>query len=167
MRAARLYELYRNCSGLDDLPAAERDKLEKNLFHAPLEQIWQETRTYFLHRDPRQAERGDRDPRHRMALVFRWYLGQGAHWAKDGEPSRRMDYQVWCGPSMGAFNEWTTGSFLGEPSRRTVTTVAYNFLFGAAVLTRAASLRRQGVDLPAEVFRAEPLSIEQIKEYLG
>ena len=167
MRAARLYELYRNCSGLNDLPAAERDKLEKNLFRAPLEQIWQETRAYFLRRDPRQVERGDRDPRHRMALVFRWYLGQGAHWAKEGEPSRRMDYQVWCGPAMGAFNEWAAGSFLEVPNRRTVVTVAYNLLFGAAVLTRATSLRRQGVDLPPEVFRTEPLPIEQIKEYLG
>lgn len=167
MRAAKLYELYRNCSGLDDLPPIERDKLEKSLFRAPLEQIWQETRTYFLRRDPRQVERGDRDPRHRMALVFRWYLGQCAHWAKEGEPSRRMDYQVWCGPAMGAFNEWTAGSFLEDPARRTVATVAFNLLFGAAVLVRTASLRRHGVYLPREVLRAEPLPIEQIKEYLG
>ena len=167
MRAAKLYELYRNCSGLDDLPPAERDKLEKSMFHAPLEQIWQETRNYFLRRDPRQVERGDRDPRHRMALVFRWYLGQGAHWAKAGEPSRRMDYQVWCGPAMGAFNEWAAGSFLEDPTRRTVTTVAYNLLYSAAVLARAASLRHHGVTLPTEVLRAEPLPIEQIKEYFG
>src|SRR5205823_4340013 len=31
MRAAKLYELYRACSGPDDLPAAERAALEKNL----------------------------------------------------------------------------------------------------------------------------------------
>ncbi len=167
MRAAKLYELYRSCSGIDDLPHAEREKLEKNLFRAPLEQIWQETRSYFIGRDPRQVERADRDPRHRMALVFRWYLGQGAHWAKDGEPSRRMDYQVWCGPAMGAFNEWSAGTFMEEPARRRVATVAFNLLFGAALLTRAASLRRQGVDLPPEILRAEPLPIEQIKEYLG
>jgi PfaD family protein len=167
MRAAKLYELYRSCSSLDDIPAAERDKLEKSLFRAPLNQIWQETRSYFLRRDPRQTERGDRDPRHRMALVFRWYLGQGAHWAKEGEPSRRMDYQVWCGPAMGAFNEWAAGSYLEAPARRTVATVALNLLFGAALLTRAAALRRHGIDIPSEVLRAEPLPIEQIKEYLG
>jgi PfaD family protein len=166
MRAAKLYELYRNCSGLDDLPPAERDKLEKSLFHAPVEQIWQETRAYFLRRDPRQVERGDRDPRHRMALVFRWYLGQGAHWAKEGEPSRRMDYQVWCGPAMGAFNEWAAGSFLESPSRRTVTTVALNILYGAAVMTRVTALRYQGVVLPPEILPAGPLPIEKIKEYL-
>ena len=167
MRAAKLYDLYRSCAGLDDLPPAEREKLEKSLFLAPLEQIWQDTRDYFSRRDPRQVERADRDPRHRLALVFRWYLGQGAHWAKDGEPSRRMDYQIWCGPAMGAFNEWAAGSFLEQPTRRTVATVALNLLFGAALLARANSLRCQGICLQPELLRAEPLPIEQIKEYLG
>ena len=47
-----------------------------------------------------------------MALVFRWYLGLSSRWANAGEPTRKVDYQVWCGPAMGAFNEWTKGSFL-------------------------------------------------------
>ncbi len=167
MRAAKLYDLYRSCAALDEIPGVEREKLERSLFLAPLEQIWQETRSYFLRRDPRQVARAERDPRHLMALVFRWYLGQGAHWAKEGESSRRMDYQIWCGPAMGAFNEWAAGSFLESPARRRVAAVALNILFGAALLARATSLRRQGIGLPPELFRAEPLPIEQIKEYLG
>ena len=112
MRASKLYELYRTFGSFEEIPQAEREKLEKTFFRAPLAEIWQQTREFFLQRDPRQVERGDRDARHRMALVFRWYLGQAAHWAKDGEASRRMDYQIWCGPAMGAFNEWVAGSFL-------------------------------------------------------
>ena len=107
-----------------------------------------------------------RDPKHRMALVFRWYLGQAAHWAKAGEASRRIDYQVWCGPAMGAFNEWAAGSFLEHPSRRNVVTVALNILFGAAVLTRANYLRCQGISLSPEALRTEPLELTRIKEYL-
>jgi trans-AT polyketide synthase, acyltransferase and oxidoreductase domains len=165
MRAARLYELYRSSAGLDDIPPAEREKLEKTLFRAPLTDIWQSTRSYFQHRDPRQVERGDRDPKHRLALVCRWYLGQAAHWAKDGEALRVVDYQIWCGPAMGAFNEWVTGSFLADPARRTVVTVARNILFGAAVLTRANFLRSQGIRLP-ETLRLEPLDDATIKECL-
>jgi trans-AT polyketide synthase, acyltransferase and oxidoreductase domains len=167
MRAAKLYDLYRSCAALEEIPAAEREKLEKSLFLAPLEQVWQETRAYFLRRDPRQVERAERDPRHLMALVFRWYLGQGAHWAKAGESNRKMDYQIWCGPAMGAFNEWVAGSFLESPAQRRVAAVALNILFGAALLARATSLRHQGIGLLPELFRAEPLPIEQIKEYLG
>jgi len=166
MRAAKLYEIYRSFDSLEEIPAAEREKLEKTLFRAPLADIWRDTRTYFLRRDPHQVERGDRDPKHRMALVFRWYLGQAAHWAKDGEPSRKIDYQIWSGPAMGAFNEWVTGSFLATPVRRKVVTVALNILFGAAVLTRASILRCQGIQLPAETLHMEPLEDAQIKEYL-
>lgn len=166
MRAAKLYELYRSCGSIEDIPTAEREKLEKTLFLAPLNDIWRDTRAYFQRRDPRQAERGDRDPKHRMALVFRWYLGQAAHWAKDGEPSRKIDYQVWCGPAMGAFNEWVAGTYLEKPERRTTVSVALNILYGAAVFTRINFLRSQGMQLPPEALRMEPLELAQIKEYL-
>ncbi len=166
MRAAKLYEIYRSCAGLDDIPAAEREKLEKTLFRAPLEEIWRQTRDYFLKRDPRQVERAERDPKHLMALVFRWYLGLAAHWANDGEASRKMDYQVWCGPAMGAFNEWARGSFLEQPENRQVVPVSLNILFGAAVLTRINILRFQGVQLPAEALQVPPLEPARIKEYL-
>lgn len=166
MRAAKLYEIYRSCAGIDDIPAAEREKLEKTLFRAPLEEIWRQTRDYFLKRDPRQVERAERDPKHLMALVFRWYLGLAAHWANDGDASRKMDYQIWCGPAMGAFNEWTRGSCLERPEERSVVKVSLNILFGAAVLTRINILRFQGVQLPAAAQQITPLDMAKIKEYL-
>lgn len=165
MRAAKLYDVYRSHDGLESIPGPERDKLEKTLFLAPLADIWRDTRAFFLQRDPRQVERAERDPKHLMALVFRWYLGQAAHWAKDGASTRTMDYQVWCGPAMGAFNEWTAGSFLATPEQRRVATVARNLLFGAALLTRANILRYQDIKLPAD-FRIGPLEDIHIKEYL-
>jgi PfaD family protein len=167
MRAAKLYEIYRAHTGLDDIPTAEREKLEKTLFQAKLADIWQSTRSYFLGRDPRQVERAERDPKHLMALVFRWYLGQAAHWAKDGESARKVDYQVWCGPAMGAFNEWVAGSFLEPPARRTVAAVALNILYGAAQITHANILRYQGIQLPAEATHIQPLEESQIKEHLS
>lgn len=166
MRAAKLYELYRAHNSIDEIPVAEREKLEKTVFRSSLEEVWKATHSYFLTRDPHQARRGEQEPKHRMALVFRWYLGQAAHWAKDGEPTRKIDYQVWCGPAMGAFNEWAAGSFLEAPANRTAVTVALNILFGAAVLTRANFLRCQGIPIPPEALRMEPLELAQIKEYL-
>jgi PfaD family protein len=156
MRAAKLYELYRGCAGLDDLPAAERQALEKNVFRLPLEEVWQQTRAYFQRRAPDQVTRAERDPKHKMALVFRWYLGQSSRWANAGEPTRKIDYQVWCGPAMGAFNEWTKGSFLESAARRQVAVVARNLMHGAAVATRAHILTCQGVFLPTEVTRIAP-----------
>ena len=54
------------------------------------------------------------EAKHRMALVFRWYLGKSSRWAISGESARRADYQIWCGPAMGAFNAWV--NITGLPS---------------------------------------------------
>jgi trans-AT polyketide synthase, acyltransferase and oxidoreductase domains len=162
MRATKLYELYRTCNSLNDLPASERTTLEKTIFRARVEEIWRQTREFFQERDPRQIERAERDPKHQMALVFRWYLGQSSRWAKSGEPSRKIDYQIWCGPAMGAFNEWVKGSFLESAENRRVVPVAMNILYSAAVLLRAQSLRCQGISLPANLPRLAPLEMEEL-----
>lgn len=167
MRAAKLYELYRAHSSIDDLPADERQKLEKTVFRKNLDQVWEETRSFFRQRDPRQLAKAESDPKYKLALVFRWYLGQSPVWANRGEADRRLDYQIWCGPAMGAFNEWVKGSFLEAPGQRRVTTVAWNILFGAAVLIRANQLKLQGVHLDDEAALTTPLEIEQIKEFLS
>ena len=156
MRAAKLYEIYRNFAGIESIPHTDREWLEKNLFRTSLENVWQQTVDYFSTRDPAQIEKGERDSKHKMALVFRWYLGQSSRWANSGEPSRRMDYQIWCGPAMGAFNEWTRGTFLAMPENRRVTTVAMNLLHGAAVMLRLNLLRNQGFPVSMELGRVVP-----------
>ncbi|MCW8860331.1 MAG: 2-nitropropane dioxygenase, partial [Deltaproteobacteria bacterium] len=146
---------------------AEREKLEKTFFRAPLQTVWEQTKQYFSERDPRQVEKAEADPKYKMALVFRWYLGQSPVWANSGESSRKIDYQIWCGPAMGAFNEWVSGSFLEEPQNRQVTTVAYNILFGAALMQRAGQLKQQVPDFYLDSKTLEPLHLDQIKEFLS
>ena len=167
MRAAKLYETYRAYKGIDDIPSADRDWLEKNLFRVSLDEVWQQTVDYFSTRDPAQIEKGNRDPKHQMALIFRWYLGQSSRWANSGEPSRRLDYQIWCGPAMGAFNEWTKGTFLAQPQNRRVATVAYNLLHGAAVMQRINLLRSQGFPVPSDAARIEPRTYHDLVSERG
>ncbi len=136
MRAAKLYDLYRVNAGLETLPEADKAFIEKQLLRATVDEAWRDTRRFFLERDAAQVERAERDPKHRMALVFRSYLGLSSRWANAGESSRQMDYQVWCGPAMGAFNEWARGSFLEKPENRRVVVVAENLMQGAATQLR-------------------------------
>jgi len=166
MRAAKLYELYRAHDGLDQIPESERAALEKTIFRAPIEQIWQQTREYFAARDPARIERCQREPKQKMALVFRWYLGMSSQWANTGEPSRTVDYQIWCGPAMAAFNDWVRGSHLEPPENRRVAAVALNILHGAAVLNRARMASVQGVNLPPGVPRLRPLELSEIENRL-
>ncbi|MFH9610243.1 PfaD family polyunsaturated fatty acid/polyketide biosynthesis protein [Streptomyces sp. NPDC017448] len=158
-RAGRLYAAYRDHGSLEEIPHAVRTVLERDVLRAPFEEVWQRTRAFWERRDPAEITRAEADPRHRMALVFRWYLGSSSRWAITGESSRRADYQIWCGPAMGAFNRWTAGTFLAEPARRTVTQIALNLLEGAATLTRAHQLRTYGVPLPPEAFTCTPCEL--------
>ena len=167
MRGAKLHELYRANESLESLSEADRSMLEKNIFRAPLETIWRETLAFFQKRDPKQIERALRDPKHKMALVFRWYLGLASHWANAGEPSRAVDYQIWCGPAMAAFNDWVRGSFLEAPENRGVAVVAHNILYGAAVLSRARILAGQGIPIPPGTPRLVPRELAEIEERIG
>jgi trans-AT polyketide synthase/acyltransferase/oxidoreductase domain-containing protein len=156
MRARRLYEAYRGHPSLDAIPAALRTELEREVLGATFEQAWAETRAFWLDRDPARLTAADRDPKHRMALLFRWYLGRSSRWAITGEVARRTDYQLWAGPALGAFNRWTAGSFLADPRERTVTQIALNLLEGAAMVTRAHQARTYGVPVPAGAFTFIP-----------
>lgn len=158
-RASQLYQIYSNYDSIESIPPAIKSKLEKNLFRAPLQDIWKDTRNYFLKRSPKEVTKAEKNPKHLMALVFRWYLGNAGNWAIDGEPSRIMDYQIQCGPSMGAFNAWTAGSFLAKPENRKVVTIALNLLEGAAVVTRAQQFRSYGVAVPELAFNFRPKTI--------
>ena len=158
-RAQKLYDAYVAHESIEGMPAGLRSRLESEIFRVPLESIWNETRTFFQTRDPREVVRAEKDPRHRMALCFRWYLGKSSRWANAGDPTRVMDYQIWCGPAMGAFNAWARGSFLEEPRNRGVAQIALNFLEGAAVITRAQQLRTFGIPVPPSAFDFRPVQL--------
>jgi trans-AT polyketide synthase/acyltransferase/oxidoreductase domain-containing protein len=155
-RAAQLHTLYSTHDSLESLPPATRERLERDLFRAPMEEIWDQTYRFFAHRNPAELKKAEQDPKHRMALIFRWYLGQTAQWAIDGDPERRFDYQICCGPSMGAFNAWVRGSHLEAPENRTVVDIARNLMEGAAVVTRAHQLRSYGVPVSGSSFSFPP-----------
>lgn len=145
MRAQKLYELYQRYDSLEDIPAEEREKLEKTVFRQSLDSIWEECVGFFNERDPRQIVRASQKPKDKMALVFRWYLGLSSRWSNSGENGREMDYQVWCGPAMGAFNDWARGSYLEDPQNRRAADVSQQLLRGAACLYRLRFLEAQGV----------------------
>ena len=156
VRARKLYELYRAWSSLEAIPASEREKVERDILHSSFEQAWESTRAFWMGRDPAQVERAERDAKHRMALVFRSYLGLSSRWAIDGVDERAADFQIWCGPAMGAFNTWTRGSFLEAAANRSVVQVARNLMEGAAVITRAQQMRSFGLAIPASGFDFRP-----------
>ncbi len=145
MRAQKLYDLYIRCDSIEAIPTDEREKLERQVFHRSLDSVWDETVKFFRERDPEQIARAENNPKRKMALIFRWYLGLSSRWSNSGEPGREMDFQIWCGPSMGSFNDWVRGTYLAEYQNRRVVDVNLHILTGAAYLYRLQSLKLQGL----------------------
>ncbi len=166
LRAAKLYDLYCTYDRYEHIPVKQKAILERDFFRKSFQDEWEQTKEYFAIHDPKQIERARKDPKHKMSLVFRSYLGQSSNWANSGDPSRKIDYQIWCGPAIGAFNQWVKGSFLEKSENRTTVCVAMNLMCGASVATRANWLRNQGVVLPTGIGNFSPMPLQNLLELL-
>ncbi|MFJ9363933.1 PfaD family polyunsaturated fatty acid/polyketide biosynthesis protein [Nocardia sp. NPDC101769] len=155
-RGQRLRELYDRYESLEELPDAERNWLEQKVLRGPIDTVWHQIREYLTATNPGELAAADQDPRLRMSLLFRWYLGLSSRWAREGEATRLVDFQLWAGPSLGSFNRWTMGTPLADADQRTVARVADHLMLGAAVTTRVHHLRTLGIRLPAAVADYRP-----------
>lgn len=164
-RGRRLRDIYRHRDSLDDCTEKERQFIETALGES-IDDAWSATAAYLARQRPKDLERARRDPRHRMALLMRRYLFNGAHWAREGDTKRRADYQIWCGPAMGGFNDWVRGSPLEPVEARGVAEIGWALLDGAARVMRAAQLRTAGVAVPPSAFDIRPrkLTAAQMSE---
>lgn len=149
MRSQKLYETYLKYDSINEIPQTEREELEQKIFQTDLDSIWDECVKFFSERDPDQLKKVENNPKRKMALIFRWYLGLATHWGIQGIPERLLDYQIWCGPSMGAFNDWARGTDLELVENRNVVEVADQLMIGAAYQYRLNQLAIQGVQVPS------------------
>jgi len=168
-RALKLYELFLAYPSLDAIPADVRQRLEKTVFRKPIDTVWQETVDFTLNqlKDPEKIKRAEADPKGKMALIFRWYLGLSSGWANAGVTDRAMDFQVWCGPAIGSFNDFVRGTYLDPAvanAYHDVHEANMQLLRGACVLRRIEQLKahagvRAAVDAAALApYRPEPVA---------
>ena len=70
-RASRLYEAYQRHASLEAMPDELRERLEREVLGRSCDEVWRECETFFSERAPDELTKAARDPKHRMALVFR------------------------------------------------------------------------------------------------
>ncbi|MDN7159168.1 PfaD family polyunsaturated fatty acid/polyketide biosynthesis protein [Paraburkholderia megapolitana] len=133
MRANKLFALYTHYSSLEDIPEAERAKLERGFFKRSLAAVWDDTLTHL------RAAGRDKDialaranPKVRMARVFRWYFWYSTRLAFSGSPDDLVNYQVHTGPALGAFNQWVKGTALEPWEQRHIDRIAIALLDATA-----------------------------------
>ncbi|KYQ95921.1 2-nitropropane dioxygenase [Serratia plymuthica] len=133
-RANKLYQLYQQYNSLDELPLAIKNQLEGKYFKRPLSAVWEDVKQYYQARRPEMLEKIEGQPRRKMVAVFRWYFAYSSRLALAGDPENKVDYQVHCGPALGAFNQWVKGSAYEDWRNRHVDEI------GEILMQEAASM---------------------------
>ncbi|SMN11298.1 Enoyl-[acyl-carrier-protein] reductase [FMN], inferred for PFA pathway [uncultured Candidatus Thioglobus sp.] len=162
-RANKLYELYNAYETIEEIPEKHKKILEQSIFQLSLSEVWKLTKDFFNERDPQQIAKAESNGKHKMALIFRWYLGLSSRWANAGDITRQLDYQIWCGPAMGAFNDWTKNTWLAKPATRNLVTIALNIIYGAIVIMRFNHLKNQGIQFSYDILHLTPLKVQEIQ----
>jgi trans-AT polyketide synthase/acyltransferase/oxidoreductase domain-containing protein len=133
-RANKLYDLWRTHNSLDEINPKTRTQIQEKYFKRSFEAVWEETRDYYLQMAPDEVPKAESNPKHKMALVFRWYFVHSMRLAMNGNPEQKVDYQIHCGPALGAFNQWVKGSELEPWRNRHVAEIAHKLLQDTADL---------------------------------
>jgi trans-AT polyketide synthase, acyltransferase and oxidoreductase domains len=138
-RARKLYDLYRRHASLDEIDAVTRQQIQERYFKRSFEEVWRETRAYYAEAHPGKAERITDNSREKMAAIFKWYFVHTNRLAMRGSEDQKVDYQIQCGPAMGAFNQWVKGTELEAWRNRRVADI------GARLMEATASFLQQRV----------------------
>jgi trans-AT polyketide synthase/acyltransferase/oxidoreductase domain-containing protein len=135
-RANHLFRLYRQHGSLDAIESRSARIVQEDWFRKSFDDVWRETRRHIAASRPRDLERAEKSPRHRMALVFGWWFARTTRAAVEGDTADAADYQIHCGPAMGAFNSYAAGGPLENWRNRHTDAVADALMSGAADILR-------------------------------
>jgi trans-AT polyketide synthase, acyltransferase and oxidoreductase domains len=130
-RANKLFELYRFHDSLEEIDEKTRAQLEEKYFRCSLAERYQELQS---HSSPEEAAKAELNPKKKMALVFKSYFSRCTQLALSGAHEGRVDYQIHCGPALGAFNQWVKGTALEHWRNRHVDELGIHIMTGTAEL---------------------------------
>ena len=136
-RANRLYELYRTHQHPRGAAPATLGEIERRYFGRSVAAVWEETARHYARAAPRELAEAEADPRKKMAMVFRWYFIHSNRAAIEGRVDERANFQIHCGPAMGAANRWLRGTDLEDWRARHVDRLAERPMREAGEIFRA------------------------------
>ncbi|WP_025701752.1 ACP S-malonyltransferase [Paenibacillus forsythiae] len=108
-RANKLYELYNQYNSLDEIGENTKKRIQDRYFRHSFEEVYELVKRY---KQPEEIEKAEKNPKYKMALVFKWYFSHSTRLAISGDLDQKVDYQIHCGPALGAFNQWVKGTEL-------------------------------------------------------
>lgn len=132
-RANKLFMLYNQYNSWDEIPEKIKTQLETRYFQKTFAEVWQEVQEYHQRKEQQATlDKAATNPKHKMALVFRWYFAYSTKLAFAGDEKNRVDFQVHTGPALGAFNQWVKDTPLASWKNRHVDVIAEKIMTDTA-----------------------------------
>ncbi|MFD2168928.1 ACP S-malonyltransferase [Tumebacillus lipolyticus] len=130
-RAKKLYDLYSLHNSWQEIDEKTKAQLQEKYFQRSFAAAYEAAKALLPDKELQNAERF---PKAKLAVVFKWYLERAQRLAIEGRSEQKVDYQVYCGPALGAFNQWVKGTRLENWRNRHVDDLALRILQGASGL---------------------------------
>jgi trans-AT polyketide synthase/acyltransferase/oxidoreductase domain-containing protein len=148
-RANKLYDLYVRHNCVEDIDSKTKKHIEEKYFKRSFDEVWKETRLYYEKVQPAMIDHLDKNPKQKMAAIFKWYFIHSSRLARDGSEEEKVDYQIHSGPALGAFNQWVKGTSMEPWRNRHVADIAVRIMNGAAemLIKRITALAGVPVEL--------------------
>lgn len=102
-----------------------RNQIEEKYFKRSFEQVYEEVKAHY---PPQEIQKAERNPKQKMAIIFKWYFHYSNSLALSGSEESRVDYQIHCGPALGAFNQWVKGTALESWRNRHVDKIGIHLM---------------------------------------
>lgn len=162
-RANNLYNLWRHYNSIDEIDAQTRKTLEEKYFGRSIEAVYGETKDFFLKTNPAEIEKAENNPKHKMALIFKWYFVHSARLAMSGDSDDKVNFQVHTGPAMGAFNKWVKGTELEHWYNRHADHIGLKIMEGAADILNNSF--RKLHESRFQIHLSEPIKRQKVSFY--
>ena len=133
-RANILYDLYTRYNSIEEIDEKTKIKIEEKFFRKKIQDVWAETRAHYAKSGHVNIAAIERSPKQKMAFIFKWYFVNANRLALEGREEQKVDYQIQCGPALGAFNRWVKGTPLESWRQRYVDEIAELLMKGTAEL---------------------------------
>lgn len=124
-RANKLYELYKQYTSLKEIPDKVKSQLEKKYFKKSFDEVFSEIKQHCSEIEVNKALENEK---YKMSLIFKWYFAYSTRIALAGDENGKVDFQIPCGPALGAFNQWVTGTDIQDWRNRHVDEIALKIM---------------------------------------
>jgi trans-AT polyketide synthase, acyltransferase and oxidoreductase domains len=148
-RANKLYELYLRHNSIDEIDQKTQQQIQDRYFRRSFADVWNETKAHYLKKGIAGWTEIEDNPKRKMASIFKWYFVHSTRLAMQGNEEQKVDFQIHCGPAMGAFNQWVKGTELQSWRNRHVDEIGLKIM--------SATARLLSTRLEAMANRKEPM----------